>query len=104
MGGGRRLKRGTSVCVYGNGLIETEVRTLITEISFSMILLDNIVDVGHGGADEECENECNDIMSACPDIHIDGIKHSEDGEAPSDTIDDNVLSCIKELVDDISEE
>jgi len=69
-----------------------------------VVLLDDVIDVGHRGADEECEDERDDVVLAAPDVDIDSVDDSEEGEAPADAVDDDTVSSREELVDDESEE
>ena len=68
------------------------------------MLLDYVIDLRHGRADEERKDECDDIVFTCPNVYVDRVEHGQDGEAPSDSIDDDVLAGISELVNDVSEE
>jgi len=69
-----------------------------------VMLFDDVVDVGHGGADEESQDECDDVMLMSPEIDVDGVENSQEREAPGDAIDDDLFSGGEELVDDCGEE
>lgn len=68
------------------------------------MLLDEIVNVGHGRADEERKNERDNVMSTCPDVYVNGVENGEEWEAPSNTINNDVLAGIEELIDHVTEE
>lgn len=65
-----------------------------------MILLHDIVDVRHGGADEKGEEECKDIVMPGPKVDVDGVENSEKGKAPRDPVDDHTFTSGEELVND----
>lgn len=45
-----------------------------------------------------------DVVVPGPEVDVDGVQDGEEGEAPGDAVDDDLLSAIEELVDDGSEE
>ena len=69
-----------------------------------MILLDHIVNIADGRADEEGKAERDDVPSPSPDVDVNRIEHRQEGETPPDPIDDRVLAGIGKLIDDITEE
>ena len=38
-----------------------------------------------------------------PDVHVDGVEDSEEGKAPADAVNYDLLAAIEELVDDGAE-
>ncbi len=46
----------------------------------------------------------DDVIVPGPHVHVDGIEDGEEGKAPADAVDDDLLAAVKELVDDCSEE
>lgn len=68
-----------------------------------MVLLDDVVDVRNGRADEESEDESDDVVATAPDADVDGVEDDEEWETPVDTVDDDLLARLEELVDDGSE-
>lgn len=54
-------------------------KDLIRESLSLVILLDDIVDVGDGGGDEEGEDEGDDVMAASPDVYVYGVEDDEEG-------------------------
>jgi len=77
---------------------------LIVDVLGGVMFLDDVVDVGDGGADEEGEDEGDDVSSVAPDVDVAGVEEDEQGEAPVDGIDDDLLAAVEELVDHGSEE
>lgn len=76
----------------------------IVDVLSGVMLLDNIVDVGDGRADEQGKDESDDIVAARPDVDVDGVEDDEEREAPVDAVDDNLLARFEELVDNGAEE
>jgi len=76
----------------------------IVDVLGSVMLLDDVVDVGNGRADEKGEDESNDIVATRPDVDVNGVEDDEEGEAPVDAVNDNLLAGFEELVDDGTEE
>jgi len=76
----------------------------IVDVLGGVMLLDNVVDVRGGRADEQGKDESNDIVAARPDVDVDGVEDDEQGEAPVDGVNDNLLAGFEELVDDGAEE
>lgn len=75
----------------------------VIDVLSRVMLLDDIVDVRDGGADEESKDESDDVVATAPDADVDGVEDDEKGETPVDTVDDDLLSGFEELVDDGSE-
>ena len=69
-----------------------------------MVLLDDIIDVADARGDKQCENESDDVVLASPDVDVDTVEHSEEGETPANAIDDDFLATVVELVDDGAEQ
>ena len=85
-----------------------------------VVLLDDVVDVRHRGADEEREDECygskeckrlvvparrrmqltDDVILGRPERNVDGVQHGEQGETPGDALNDRAVPVFGELVDD----
>lgn len=64
-----------------------------------VMLLDDVVDVRNGRADEESEDESDDVVATAPDADVDGVEDDEEWETPVDTVDDDLLAGFEELVD-----
>jgi len=69
-----------------------------------VILLDDIVDIGDGAGNEECEDERDDVVSACPNVDVDAVQDREKRKSPADTIDDGLLASLSKLVNDSAAE
>lgn len=69
------------------------------DIFAAVRLLHDVVDVGDGGRDQEGKDERDDIVLANPNVDVNRVEDSEEGEAPADTVDDGALSGGEELVD-----
>ena len=46
----------------------------------------------------------NNVVLPGPYIYVDGVQDSEEREPPADAVNDDLLSALKELVDDSSEQ
>ena len=46
----------------------------------------------------------NDEVVPHPEVDVDGVQDSKEGESPGDTVDDGLLAIGEELVDDRAEE
>ena len=70
-----------------------------------MVFLDDIVDVGDHGGDQEGKDEGGDVMLVGPDTDQDGIQDGQEREPPGDPVNHDGL-CVggRELVDDGAEE
>ena len=79
-------------------------RTFVIEVLGGVMLLHDVVDVGDRRADEEREDERDDVVSVAPDVDVEGVEEDEERETPVDSIDDNLLAVIEELVDNRAEE
>ena len=95
---------------------------LIRRTSGLMVLFDDVINVGHGGTDEERKDEgcgesggrvkywrqwrerTDNVVVASPKVDVDGIEHSEQGKAPGNSVDDDAFSVGEELVDDGAQE
>ena len=66
-------------------------------------LLHDIVDVRDGRRDKKREDEGDDIVLVCPDVHVDGVEDSQERETPRDAVNDDPLPAREELVDDGAE-
>lgn len=78
--------------------------TFIAECVGSVVLLDDVVNVADSGRDEEGQNEGDNIMSMGPDTDVECVENCEEWETPSYAIDNDNLSGIGELEDDVSEQ
>jgi len=67
-----------------------------------VMLLDDVIDVADRGADYQGQEEGDNVMATSPDVNPDDVENSEEGESPSNTIDDYLLASIGELIDDIA--
>lgn len=57
-------------------------KNLIRSALSGVMLLHDVIDVGHCGGNEEGEDEGRDIMVRCPEIDVDHIEDGEEGETP----------------------
>jgi len=89
-------ENGGPAVVEGEGEVDPE---FVIDVLATVRLLDDIVDVGDSGRDQESENEGDDVMLTSPDVDVDGVEGSEEREAPADTVDDGAFSVGEELVD-----
>jgi len=76
---------------------------LITITRWSMMLLDDIVDVRYCGADKESKDEGSDVMRMSPEVDVDGIEDGNERESPRDAINDYSFTIGEELVYDSTE-
>jgi len=77
-------------------------KQLVSHVLWRVVLLDDVIDVGHCGANKECHDECYGVVVASPDIDVDSIENSQKGEAPRNTINNYRFSRREELVDNSS--
>jgi len=61
------------------------------------------VDMGGGRIDEQTEDESPDVMTVSPKVDIDGDEDGEDGEPPTNTLNDESVTSVGELIDEITE-
>jgi len=94
-------KDGGPAVVEGEGEVDKE---LIIVVFGRVMFFDNVIDMGYSGADEKGEDESDDVMLTSPEIDVDGVEDSKEGEAPGDGIDDDMFSGREELVDDCPQE
>jgi len=71
---------------------------LISPACWSMVLLDDIVDVSYCGADKESKDEGRDVMRIRPEVDVDGIEDGKERESPRDAINDYSFTLGEELV------
>jgi len=69
-----------------------------------MIFLDEIVGMADGRGHEQRKDESDDVVLATPDVDVDAIKGTEEGETPANGVDDDFLATVVELVDDRSKQ
>lgn len=79
-------------------------KDLVTEVPSVMVLLDNVVNVRNGRAHEESKDERDDIVSAAPDIDVNGVENGEERETPADAVNDDFFARVGELVKEGAEE
>lgn len=64
-----------AITTRGRSSEEEKVKlTFVTQVLRGVVLLDDIVDVAHGGADEKGKDEGNDVVALCPDVDVDGVE------------------------------
>jgi len=76
---------------------------LIAIVRWSVVLLDDIVDVSHSGADKESKDESRDVMTSSPEVDVDGIEDGKERESPGNAIDNCSFAIRAELVYDSTE-
>jgi len=69
-----------------------------------MIFLDDVVDVGYGGTDQERKEECGNIMLLNPEVHKSCIEDSQKGKTPVNSVNDDLFPFWGKLVDDGTQE
>lgn len=70
-----------------------------------VMLLDDVVDMGDCSGDQQTEDESDDVVVMTPDGDVDRVEDDDEGETPTDSIDDDRFCvCGHELVDDSSKE
>jgi len=77
---------------------------LVCEALRGVVFFHNIVDVGYGGADEEGKDESENEMMASPQVYVNSIEDTEQGETPGNVVNDDSLSKREELEDDGAQE
>ena len=83
---------------------EVDERLLCQALLTPVVLLDDIVDLADGGGDEEGEEEGEDVPVSGPEEDVDRVEDAEEGEAPLDGIDDDLLAARGELEEHGAEE
>ena len=53
---------------------------------------------------ERSAERTDDVVVPGPNVDVDGVEDGEEREPPADAVDDDLLSALKELVDDGAEE
>jgi len=99
--GGEDDEDGGPAVVQAEGEVDEQ---LVGDVDGCVMLLHDIINVRHGGGDEQGEDEGDDVMVVRPDVDVDGVEDGQQGEPPGDAVDDDALAGGEELVDDISEE
>jgi len=94
--GGEDDEDGGPAVVEREGEMDPE---LVVDVLAAVGALDDVVDVGDGGGDEEGKDKGDDVVLAGPDVDVDGVEDGEEGEAPADAVDDGALAGGEELVD-----
>ena len=69
-----------------------------------MIFLHDPVNVAYGGADEECEDQGDHIVTVGPAIYIDGVEDEKKRESPRYAVDDGTFTHREELINHITKE
>lgn len=87
--------------VQGEGKVN---KHFVSESARPVVLLDDIVNMADGRADEQGEDECNYVVVVSPDVDIDGIEDRQERETPSNAVNGDLLASVGELVDDITEQ
>lgn len=64
-----------------------------------MIFLDNVIDVGNCGADQESKNKGDNVVLTGPDVKENSAENRQEWESPTDSVDDDSLSGREELID-----
>lgn len=98
--GGENDEDGGPTVVEGEGEVD---ENFITKRLRRMMLLYDIIDVRDSAADEEGSNESKNVMTAGPEIDIDGVENAEERKAPRNAVDDDAFALRSKLVDDGSQ-
>jgi hypothetical protein len=69
-----------------------------------VVLLDDIVDLTDGGRDEQAEDKGENVPVSGPEEDVDRVEDTEQGESPSDRVDNDLLTPSGELEDHGAEE
>jgi len=92
---GQEDKHGRPAVVEGERQVDEE---LIVQALGAVVLLDDVVDVRHGRAHQQGEDERNNVVMALPNSYVDGGEDGQEWVPPGDGIDDDTLAGIEELV------
>jgi len=98
---GQEDENGGPPVVEGEGEVDKE---FISHVLSLVMLLDEVIDVGYSRADEERKDEGDNVVSTRPNVYVNRVEHGQEWEAPSNSINDDVLAGISELIDEVSEE
>jgi hypothetical protein len=99
MGGERRLRNIISI-IFDRLRMRL---TLVGPATGLVIPAQDPVDMGGGRIDEQTEDESPDVMTVSPKVDIDGDEDGEDGEPPTNTLNDESVTSVGELIDEITE-
>lgn len=72
---------------------------LVPHILALVILFDDVIYRGDGAGHEKCKYESHNVMATCPNVDVDGVEDGEQGETPTNAIDDDFLASRGELID-----
>ncbi|CAG8672670.1 1369_t:CDS:2, partial [Acaulospora colombiana] len=78
--------------------------TFVSDSTSLVVLLDDIINVADGRADEQGEDERDYVVVVSPNVDIDGVEDCQEREAPSNAVNGDLLARVGELVDDITEQ
>ena len=53
---------------------------------------------------ERGQRQTDDVVVAGPEVDVDGVEDAEEGKAPADAVNDDLLAALEERVDDGAEE
>jgi hypothetical protein len=98
--GGYEDEDGDPAVSEGEGEVDED---LVGPRTSLVVPLDDPVDMGGRGINEQRDDERPNIMTRCPNMDVNGDKDSKDREPPSNTINDQRLSSIGELIKEIAE-
>ena len=61
------------------------------------------IDTGDDRIDEQTKDKGPNVITLSPKVYINGDEDSEDRESPTNTINDDSITSISELVNEITE-
>jgi len=102
-----RLEGGDEDEDGGPAMVETEWDVdpeFVIDALTAIVLLDDVINVGHSGRNKKSKDEGDDEVLAAPNIDVNGIQDGQKRESPADAINDDSLSFVKELEDYVTEQ
>lgn len=69
-----------------------------------VVLLDDIVDLRNGRSDKKGQDEGEDVPVSGPEINVDRVEYTKQGESPVDRVDDDFFTSSGELENHGTEE
>jgi len=76
---------------------------LIAVGRWSVVLLDDIVNMSHCRTDKQSKDESRDVVTSSPEVDVDGIEDGKERESPRDAIDNYSFTIREELIYDSTE-
>jgi len=99
--GGEENEDGCPAVVQGEGKVDPQ---FVVQVLTSVVLLDNVINVGDRGTNQERKNKGDNVVFVAPDVNVDSVENGQERKAPADTVNDDTLASREELVDDETKE